>query len=757
VHTNVEGQALKLSNLDKLLYEHIGVTKAEIIQYVMDVAPHFLKFVKNRPLTLIRYPDGVEGKKFYSKQKPEWTPKWIGGFTMQHSEEPIDYVVVENTAGLVWLANLAALEIHPMQFQFNRPKQPDHFIFDLDPPVDGDFEGVKSIAKALNNFLRGYGYVSFIKTSGSKGLHIYVPIETEATHEKMVDVVKALAKDFVKQNSSSCTLAISKNRRGGKTFVDVLRNHEAQTAVAPYSLRAKPNASISFPILWKELDFLNASTDIHLRNYKQYLDDRGPAWSRFYESARPLHTDVDRLGEKQSILDEKLKEYNSKRDLNKTPEPQAQPIISTGNKFNIQLHHASNLHYDLRLELNGVLLSWAIPKGLPWKTGAKRLAIRTEDHPLEYLNFEGVIPKGAYGAGKIWNFCRGTFDWIEKKDGSYKFELTSDHFNRSFNLFRTKGNQWLIELIENKDFSELIMPLSPMLAASSDVVPQGSQYSFEIKWDGIRVLVYLFEDEVKVFSRNGRDISVQFPELLDANLFEVESGIFDGEIVSLDDEGKPVFSHVISRLHKKQVGSSKGNRHNVTCYLFDCIYLDGKSIASEPQYKRMDWLNVVVKWGSIYRISQRLDDGAALFEATKEMGLEGIMAKKKNAQYTLGQRSYNWLKIKHRKSDVCYIAGYTKGEGARSDFFGALHLVRDDGAQKKYMGKVGTGFDDAKMRHLLAIFESLIQSSKEFQEKTDDDSSSVWLQPVLKCEIIYASLSSNGTYREPVFVKLIED
>lgn len=759
IYTQVNGRKLKISNLDKVLYPKIGVTKAEVIQYYINIAPKILSYIKNRPLTLIRFPDGIDKNQFYAKTMPEWTPDWIDNIDITHSKESITYIVAQGPASVAWLANLAALELHPMQMTKDALEFPDHYVFDLDPPEDGDFEVVKEIALKLKDHIESYNHVPFIKTSGSKGLHIYVPIEKTVSHEEMTDEVKRIAKKFVAKNPLISTLAMSKEKRKGRTLIDIFRNHKSHTTVAPYSLRGKGGAPISFPIPWSLVSELKSSKDINIRNYNDYLEQYDDPWSSFYKSAKPLHNHQSPKEVDPQIAD-KLESYMAKRNLETSPEPGIEPFPSSGNQFCIQLHDAQNLHYDLRLEKEGVLMSWAIPKGLPFQKGVKRLAIRTEDHPMKYLTFEGVIPKGAYGAGEMWVFTKGTVEWIEQKDSKYQFKLVSPHFTRSYKLFKTKNQQWLIELDENFDFEKIEMPISPMLAGVRKEVPIGNQYIYEIKWDGIRCIIHLQDEKVTIYSRSGRDISSQFPELLDHEIFEVESGIFDGEIVSLDEQGRPVFSQVISRMHTlgdKKI-ASLSQKYPVVSYLFDCIMLDGKYVNMEPLSRRQAWLKASLKNGKAYRMSEAITDGQGLFEATKGMDLEGIMAKDKNASYNIGERSEAWLKVKHRNIDLCFIAGYTVGQGDRSELFGALHLLKsqEDGSLV-YMGKVGTGFDSNKMRSLLQLFKPYIVEHKAFPEATDDDRSSIWLQPVVRCEVQYASLASSGVYREPVFKKLIDN
>ena len=758
VHTEVEGRKLKLSNLDKIIYPNLGVPKAEIIQYYISVAPHILKYIKGRPLTLIRFPDGIGKTQFYAKSKPDWTPDWIDDYNLAHSEEAINYLVAQDVPTVAWLANLAALELHPMRWTTETPDQPDHFIFDLDPPVNGDFEVVKEIALNLKEFLENQGFNTFVKTSGSKGLHIYVPILKNYSHEEIAEASKSLAKLFVKQNPTTCTLAMNKQKRGNKTLIDIFRNHMAHTTVAAYSLRGKEGAPISFPVTWKQVEGLKSSKDIHIRNYQDYLQENGDVWADFYNQATALHSSSTTAAAVSPEVEEKLKVYLSKRDMDSTPEPGLVPTNATGNQFCIQLHDAQNLHYDLRLEKDGVLLSWAIPKGLPHKMGVKRMSIRTEDHPLKYLTFEGVIPKGQYGAGQMWVWTKGTFTWIDKSEKKYKFTLKAKGFNRTYNLFRTRDNQWLIELYKEAE-PQIALPLKPMLAGVTKVIPTDTKYIYEIKWDGIRTIIHLNTEKVTIYSRSGREITRQFPELQDRKSFKVEDGIFDGEIVVLDEQGRPQFSNVISRMHTQGAASIEivKKRYPVVCYLYDCLSLDGKSIIDEPLHRRQAWLGTALKKGTSYKLSEAIKDGEGLFAATKQMTLEGVMAKDKNAGYHIGQRSDVWLKVKHRTTEEALIAGYSKGEGDRSALFGALHLVkRSENDTLTYMGKVGTGFDAEKMRFLLDKFQDHIIDLKPFKEKTDDDRNSIWMNPVLVVEVQYASLASSGVYREPVFQRLVE-
>ncbi len=761
VYTEIDGQRIKLSNLDKILYPTVKVLKAEVIQYYMEVAPLMLEYIKDRPLTLIRFPDGIQAHSFYTKNVPDWVPEWIESYEVQHSKEKKKYLVVTDKASLTWTANLASLELHPMQWS-TQQANPDHFIFDLDPESDQAFGKLKELAFILKDFLLDYGYTPFIKTSGSKGLHIYVPILNKWSSEEMVLSVKALAKEFVKKHPGICTLKMNKTKREGKTLLDIFRNHHSATTVAPFSLRGKPGAPVSMPIAWSDLDGLKSSKDFTLRNYKDYLEAYPNPWSQWKFKKAPLHDKTSDKNIPLSVTNADdfglLKSYHAKRDFEKTNEPTAEVLLGNDDQFVIQMHNAQNLHYDLRLELNGVLKSWAIPKGLPCQKGIKRLAIQTEDHPIKYLDFEGVIPKGQYGAGEMWVFESGNINWIEKSEKKYKFELITKHWKRKFGMFRLKENEWLIETKEEKDFGGEAF-IAPMLADTMKSIPTSKEYTYEIKWDGIRAIIVVKNDKISVFSRSGRDISTQFPELVEDENIKTCSGVFDGEIVCLDEKGAPQFSNVISRMHttgKTTIANLKKSKP-VVCYLYDCLRLNGKRLDNLPLEKRKAWLKVNIGRGGSYRYSEEMEDGKSLFEAAKAAGLEGVMAKRKKGTYTPGIRSTKWYKIKFRQTTEAIIIGYTKGQGDRAHLFGSLHLADYVDGALFYKGRIGTGFDMNKLRAVLHELEPLKVSKKPIKEKVDKERETTWLKPKLFCELEYASLSSNGTYREPVFLRMRPD
>ena len=762
--TEVEGRKLKLSNLQKVLYPDDGIMKAEIIQYYMAVGHTFLKYIENRPLSLVRYPDGISAHKFYTKEKPNWAPPWIESILLGKSKEKEgkNYILADNLATVIWLANLACLDIHPMQVKKPNFDKPDMIVFDLDPPATALFGSIKSIAFKLKKYLEEYGYHAFVKTSGGKGLHVCTPIAPLWKHEELMESVKKLTQGFIKLYPNQCTLSVKKTARTSKMLIDIYRNHESQTTVAAYSTRGRPGATVSMPLTWDQLEDLEHPSFYTIRNVPDLLKQQGDAWKGFRSYAVHLH---DKRGSQptptpKAAIKEQLQQYDEKRDFSKTNEPNTKTDTqTTGKRFVIQIHHATNLHWDLRLEMKGVLRSWAIPKGLPPVPGIKRLAIETEPHPLKYLDFEGVIPKEEYGGGTMWVFATGTYEVSKNEAKRIHVKLISKQIEANFNLYKMKNNEWLIERKDTPPYQLLQDVIPPMLAIPQEKIPKEKDLSYEIKWDGIRAVMTIADKQITIRSRSGRDITKQFPEIAVTKHCRAATSILDGEIVCLDEAGRPVFTDVISRLH---TGAPSKIDHLTRSkpayfYVFDCLYLGGRSLMNDPLYKRQEWLKAIIRNNNVIRLSEGIEDGKALWKAAKLHGLEGIIAKRRSSSYHPGGRSGDWLKIKFRSTAECVILGYTKGEGARAAFFGALHLGEISENGILYKGKVGTGFDDKKIKSVFKVLQGINRSTKLIKDKVSDENATIWVEPILICEIQYASLTNNGTYREPVFIRLRPD
>lgn len=757
---------VELSNLEKVLFPEDNIVKAEVIEYYLNIAPTLLNYVKGRALTLIRFPDGIHGESFYQKNRPEWAPDWLEFVTL--GKEQKDYIVATEPASLVWLANLASLELHQLHSRKPNFDFPDYMVFDLDPPEGYDFKKVTSLAFDLRKKIEILGYTCFPKTTGGKGVHICCPIEPKWDFHTVFEAAQSIAKPFVDDKPNDTTLQIKKEARKGRLLIDIFRIRSGQSIVSPYSLRGRVGAPVSMPLTWDQLEKVKSPLEFNIHNAVDKVTTDGDAWEGMDAFAVELHTHRSVKISKTKKLPvnkkhkspEQLETYEKKRDFTKTPEPSAKIIEGPGTNFVIHRHHASHLHYDLRLEQDGVLKSWAVPRGLPPHPGVKRLAVQTEDHPMEYLTFDGRIPKGQYGAGDMWIYALGKYQITkDKKDGFY-FRLSSKEITGEYRIYKIKPKEWLLERIDEPQVNYLHDVIQPMLSETAAKPPKGDDYFFEVKWDGIRALIALEEGAIRIKTRNQIDITAQFPELVKPDKsFRATCGLFDAEIVCLDKTGRPEFKKVIQRM--QQNGSTSIDRLSKTspayCYVFDCLYLDGRTLINEPLVKRREWLKDAIKSESPYRMSEVVEDGESLLEAAREHTLEGIMAKRRDGKYLPGKRSDLWLKIKIRNTRDCCIIGYNPGKGDRAKTFGGLHIAERVDGQLVYRGKVGTGFDDQALREVFSQIRQLKEIKKPVPEKVMDEKTSRWVEPTLMAEISFASLTPDKMFREPVFVRLRPD
>ncbi|HTF20301.1 MAG TPA: non-homologous end-joining DNA ligase [Chryseolinea sp.] len=758
---------IELSNLDKILFPEDGIIKAQVIAYYLAIAPTLLNYVKGRALTLIRFPDGITGESFYQKNRPEWAPNWIEFVVL--GKEKKDYILATEPALLVWLANLASLELH--QLHSRRPLYdfPDYMVFDLDPPEGYDFKKLVPIALELKSILEDHGYTPFVKTTGGKGLHICCPIEAKWDFHTVFEAAQDLAKPYVDGHQDRVTLHIKKDARKGRVLVDIFRIRSGQSIVSPYSLRGRNRAPVSMPLTWDELSAVTDPSVFNIENAVDKVTRDGDAWEGFDAYAVALHTQRPKEVPKKTInpkgnkhkSPEQLEAYAKKRDFERTPEPAGSPPEETGNRFVVHRHHASRLHYDLRLEQDGVLRSWAVPKGLPPFPGVKRLAVQTEDHPIEYLKFDGKIPKGQYGAGEMWIYALGRYQITkDKKDGFY-FRLNSKEVTGEYRIHKMKDKEWLLERVDDPQVNYLHQDIEPMLSETGDLPPKANDYVYEIKWDGIRALIAVEDENIVIKTRNQNDVTAQFPELqIAAKAFRATNGLFDAEIVCLDATGKPVFQRVINRLMSTgESNIQKLSKQNPAhCYVFDCLYLDGRTLINDPLLKRKEFVGDAIKPDTPFRVSEHVEDGQSLYEAAKAHELEGIIAKKRDSRYLPGRRSDLWIKVKLRQSAECFVIGYTEGRGIRGTQFGALHIAERSGDGWAYRGKVGTGFDDDMMKSINAIIKKrAVVKKPSFVPKVLDDAVSKWIEKPFVIECTYAKLTADKIFREPVFMRLRPD
>jgi bifunctional non-homologous end joining protein LigD len=455
-----------------------------------------------------------------------------------------------------------------------------------------------------------------------------------------------------------------------------------------------------------------------------------------------------------------LRDYKKKRDPKKTPEPFGGKKKGKQPIFVIQRHDARRLHYDFRLERDGALASWAVPKGVPLEPGQRALAVHVEDHPLEYASFEGEIPKGQYGAGLVEIWDKGTYELVEeKKDGGLTVRLHGDRLEGTWTLVPAKldGNpkNWLI-LKKREDGAEPRprRKYAPMLATLAKDVPAGSDWLFEVKWDGYRAIVDVHGGEATLTSRKGNDLTGRFESVAKAieRAIKTPDCVLDGEVCALDEEGRATFSAM-------QQGKP-GTRYVFVA--FDVLEVEGELLVDLPLTERQKRLaGLIDRRNRTVQLSEPFEDGRALFKAAQEQHFEGIVAKKRDSRYFPGKRTREWLKIKTHGRQEFVIAGYTRGQGRRSGRFGSLILGYWQGDELVYAGNVGTGFTDDEIDRLLTKLKPLERKEPTFREvpkmpKVRKDAV-VWVEPKLVAEIEFVEWTHDGRLRAPSYQGLRED
>jgi len=507
---------VEFSHIEKLYFPS-GYTKGEMIKYYIAVAPYILPHLKDRPVTLIRFPNGVKGESFYEKNAPEHRPEWVKTFAVPRREKNsfTNYILINDAETLAWCANLGAIELHPFLHRVPKLDRPTHIAFDLDPGEGSDIFTCAEVAFLLKEIFDKLALESFPKVSGSKGIQIYLPLNTEVTYAATSAFAKTVAELLTQQHPKLVVSQMAKALRKGRVMIDWSQNSESKTTVCVYSMRGKHDEPfISMPITWAELknaqkkknrDVLFFSPDEALARLKKKGDlfapllklkqrlpkeflqltkpSKSAKWTAPAETTEPADAESAGPTRSETIKAAKppkagaargaLKRYAEKRDFTKTREPGPAGTASSSSaaeirRFVIQKHDATRLHYDFRLEMNGTLKSWAVPKGVPYELGVKRAAFEVEDHPLDYMEFEGTIPKGQYGGGTVMVWDIGTYELLGGNlgKGDLKLRLHGKKLEGEWHIFRIKSEEdkpvWLIV-----KGGEPMEPLSPKEEDSS--------------------------------------------------------------------------------------------------------------------------------------------------------------------------------------------------------------------------------------------------------------------------------------------------
>ena len=832
----VAGRELELSNLDKVMYPETGFTKGQVIDYYKRVSRYLLTHLKDRPITQIRFPNGVNGKHFYEKNAPSFTPQWIETFAVPRTSRiaTIRYILINDPATLVWSANMANLEIPPFLARAPRLDMPTMVVFDLDPGEGADILASCEVALMVRDLLDRLKLESFVKVSGSKGIHLHVPLNTPVTYEATQPFAKSIAEALERDHPDLVVSEMAKAKRKKKVLVDWSQNSESKSTVAVYSLRAKrAKPFVALPISWDELKRAVKKGDPRalffepkesLRRVEKQGDLFAPVLKLKQKLPQPFLELQNGARVRSPARDGSLQTYREKRDFSVTPEPPPatsrarKKAAENGRLFVIQKHAASHLHYDLRLEMNGVLKSWAVPKGPPYELGEKRLAMAVEDHPMEYARFEGIIPKGQYGGGTVMVWDIGAYDvmdgnywqgklhlflhgkklkgewvlvrsgesdgkkqgWLLIKAGAPMKPLSSKQDDRSaltrrsmtaiaaardaeWHSNRNGGDGRAAPSTAEIDFDALPEAetrfVEPMQCLPVDKLPEGGEWLYEIKLDGYRCLAVKGDQKTSLYSRNRKSFDKAFPHLARA-LAPLESEtVLDGEVVALDAEGRPSFNV----LQNRRPAAAK-----IFYYVFDVPIYRGRSMFGVPLEKRRRLLeSIAARVGGPVRLSEFFTGSANdLIAAARNLRLEGLVAKRKDSNYEPGRRSGAWIKHRINRGQEFVVGGYVPGPGG----FQSLLAGYYEGDKLLFIAKIKNGFVPRVKREIAARFKGLETGVCPFANLPEKKGARRgealtaaalkrcrWLRPELVIQVEFVDWTAANHLRHARFVGLRDD
>ncbi|MET1089026.1 MAG: ATP-dependent DNA ligase [Arthrobacter sp.] len=811
----VAGRELTLTNLGKVIYPETGTTKADVLAYYAAVAHVLIPAAANRPATRKRWVNGVgtaekPGEVFFQKNLEDSAPGWLPRAAITHKDRTIHYPMVNDPATLTWFGQVNSLEIHVPQWQVDshgNQLNPDRLVLDLDPGVGAGLEECVEVALLARAILEDVGLDPVPVTSGSKGIHLYAALDLSQTSDQISAFARELARALEADHPDLAVSDMKKTLRKGKVLVDWSQNNAAKTTIVPYSLRGRPTPTVAAPRTWEEI----ASPGLQHLDYEAVLRRVQEGTDPFAAVVRASSLNASSQGtdapDQHHDGDPRLGKYRSMRDPAATPEPFS-GAGGSGDAFVIQEHHASRLHFDLRLEHDGVLVSWALPKGVPEAGGKNHLAVQTEDHPMDYLTFQGTIPKGEYGAGEMTIWDHGTYElhkWINGRevivtltgseggglDGTKKFALI--HTGRGQG--KDAEGQWLIHLMDRDGTARhrpaaapavpeaetpeeepdaavephepapaphpaiAVSPedFSPMMATSGKVSDlQGSNWQFELKWDGVRAILVADEQSIRIFSRNGNDVTKTYPELTDRDCWPAHPFVADGEIIAVGPSGRPDFGLLQGRMKLTRPSDVAKARKAipVRLMLFDLLHDAGTDLRALPLTKRRRRLEQFFTRSDCpvdlsMVLEERVDH---ILASARELGLEGVMAKRKDSRYVSGQRTRTWIKLKLDQTQEVVVGGWRPGRGAREDSVGSLLVGIPDGGNLRYVGRVGSGFSWRELTELRQTVDRLTRKTSPFQDVPREDAADAhWVSPQLVGEVTYSEWTGTGRLRHPVW------
>lgn len=746
---SVDGRLLRLTNSDKVMYPSTGTTKADVISYYAQVAPWLLPHLAGRPVTRKRWVNGTgpDAEVFFEKNLPTSAPDWIRRVTIKHRSHSNVYPIFESVADLAWAGQVAALELHVPQWHVDAtgvPQHPDRFVLDLDPGPGAGLPQCVEVAHAARDLLADVGLECVPVTSGSKGIHLYAHLEGDNDSDYVNAFAKQVAQALESALPSLVISKMAKSQREGKVFVDWSQNNGNKTTITPYSLRGREQPTVAVPRAWDELD----------DDLRQLTIDEVPG--RLAERGDPMAALATPAADKLST-------YRSMRDAARTPEPVPDSVV-VGRRgeptFVIQEHHARRLHWDFRLERDGVLVSWALPKGVPTSSSGNHLAVQTEDHPLEYGTFAGTIPKGEYGAGKVTIWDRGHYDLEKWNDHEVIATLHGSENgglggSRRIALIKTDQN-WLIHVMKDQapaghsgtgGRSGFVSPMLATLAGGRDAT--ADDWSYELKWDGIRCIAVVKDASVRLYSRNHNDVSASYPEVVEELSGLELDAVIDGEIVALDERGVPSFGRLQQRMGVTG-GDVSALRKTVPVQFmaFDLLEQDGRSLQRETYERRREALESLELDGSHVQVPPAhggsLDEALALSRRHK---LEGVVAKRRTSRYDPGARSTDWLKFKNLETQEVVIGGWRPSSTGRG--IGSLLVGVPVEGGLRYLGRVGTGYSDEERHRLRDLLDPLTSDASPFVDEVETAAAkdATWVAPDVVGEVVHGDWSPGGRLR----------
>lgn len=778
----VGGRRMRLTRLDKVLYPATGTTKGEVIDYYTRIAPLLLPHVNGRPATRKRWPDGVDAQPFFAKALEQGAPAWVRHLPIEHSTGAKEYPLVDDVPTLVYLAQVASLELHVPQWRFASDggrENPDRLVLDLDPGPGTGLAECAQVAVWVREILSDMGLDVFPVTSGSKGLHLYAGLDGSQTSDQASALAKELARALEADHPDLVVSRMAKKLRDGRVLLDWSQNSASKTTVAPYSLRGRTHPTVASPRTWQEL----ADPDLGQLELTDVL-----------ERAESIGDPMGELGFRaggRAAASGPLSAYIAKRDPARTPEPVPDNPLAVATpahqepRFVIQEHHARRLHWDLRLERNGVFVSWAVPRGVPPTPDRNSLAVMTEDHPLEYGSFEGSIPRGEYGGGTVTIWDDGRYEIEKWRDDEIIFtahgRAGGPLGSVRLALIRTQGSgeksSWLLHRTKT-DAAGRVQPdgqapiatdhtdrpsagqaaVRPMLctlatpAAARDAAWRWGSWA-EMKWDGIRAVGVWDGASLRLFARSGTDITARYPELtaVDAGLGP-EPAVVDGEIIALDATGRPSFTRLQSRMHLTATRTIDIERRRtpVRYHLFDVLAADGADVHSRPLAERRESLErLTAHTIDEIVVPPVFDDVDEALATAGRLRLEGIVVKNPGSPYRRGARSDHWLKVKLTQTQEVVIGGIRPGRGGRTGQIGSLLLGIPDADGLRYVGRVGSGFSESTLRRLHELLDPLRTDIDPFVDVPSADArDALWVRPEQVAEVEFAEFSPTGVLRQ---------